>query len=743
MDGNAAVHKFWRDGSTILSGMKDLRVHKGRWQWLAGAALCGAVACPGLVLAQTTTSIARPVVQSVPSSDSQRLNAALARLGRNPRDFSALLDAGDAARSSGDFDAAIGFYRRADEVAPGDVRVKAGLGSAFVMTGDPVTAIPYFADAERAGAAPSLIASDRGLAYDLVGDNAAAQRLYQSALIGASGPALDTVRMRLAVSQAIAGDLATANTTLMPLLSRQDKPGWRTRAFTLAIGGQTDEAVDTVNKILPGRLAQNIAPYLRYMPRLTRAQQAAAANLGRFPRASEIGHDDPRLAAFAPPRLASADSGLIPRGEPLDSGKGGKPAKSSSRRSAKPQVARVASADPARLANDLSARSATHTSSSGLKRTQVAGVDPDRVLPPEPMPTIETSGELPPVGRTPTVAASTPAIRSVPPGPMPITTPPSSAPVTRTSTSTASAFTSIPPLPSTAQSPSRSATTPAANRAAPRPGFDLARLPASQPISQPPAAAAPSPTPAATMPASPAITLPAVSTLAVATTPPAPSPVVRTPATAVPPPVLGPGQRSLSEIFADLGAPTVEVVPASGAVDIRAIAAHPPAKAALAVAPTANVSKISNPQDASLKADPKLNKAAGLGARDAKGKLLAEEDAGPSDKVAKTRSDEKPKVKKPAPPAHPSRIWVQIGVGRDKDAIAFDWRRYVKQAPALFKGRTAWISDMGRTNRILAGPFETMKAANAFVADLKKAGLDGVLPWTSPAGQVVDQLAAR
>lgn len=102
--------------------------------------------------------------------------------------------------------------------------------------------------------------------------------------------------------------------------------------------------------------------------------------------------------------------------------------------------------------------------------------------------------------------------------------------------------------------------------------------------------------------------------------------------------------------------------------------------------------------------------------------------------------EEKPKPKKPAPPAHPSRIWVQIGVGRDKKAIAFDWRRYAKQEPALFKGRKAYVSEMGRTNRILAGPFETQKAANEFIADLKKAGFEGVLPWTSPAGQVVDVL---
>lgn len=106
------------------------------------------------------------------------------------------------------------------------------------------------------------------------------------------------------------------------------------------------------------------------------------------------------------------------------------------------------------------------------------------------------------------------------------------------------------------------------------------------------------------------------------------------------------------------------------------------------------------------------------------------------------KPDPKEKTKK-APPSHPSRIWVQIGVGRDKAAIGFDWRKFVKASPALFKGRQAFISDMGRTNRILVGPFETQKAAAAFQAQARKAEFGGAFVWTSPAGQVVDALAGK
>src|SRR5690606_12345862 len=113
--------------------------------------------------------------------------------------------------------------------------------------------------------------------FDLVGDTATAQRYYQSALARRDD---DEVRRRLGVSMAIAGNAAGSDAMLMPLLRKQDKPAWRAHAFALAIAGKTKEAVDTVNAILPPPLAQSVTPYLRYMPRLTRSQQAAPVNLG-------------------------------------------------------------------------------------------------------------------------------------------------------------------------------------------------------------------------------------------------------------------------------------------------------------------------------------------------------------------------------------------------------------------------------------------------------------------------------
>lgn len=635
-----------------------LRVELGILRLLGAATIGGGLACPTAALAQSAPVVSQPVVQALPSPHTQRLNAALARLGRDPRDVAALVDAGDAARGLGDLDAAIGFYRRADEAAPGNARAKAGLATAYVLHGDPVSAIPYFDAAEKAGAPAREMAGDRGLAYDLVGDNAMAQRHYAAALAGGGN---GEVRIRLAISQAMAGDQKAAETTLMPLLRQQDKPAWRARAFTLAIGGDTRQAVDVAQTILPAKLAENIAPYLRYMPRLTRAQQAAAANLGRFPRASEIGRDDPRISAYAPPRMAAADTALVPKGEPLDSGRAGKRTKTvtSRTRTAKAERVDAAPASPPR-------------------KVALAAADPDRVAPPEPRPAIESNGELPPLK-----PAGIPAAAAATSGPS------TTASTRVAAASTPPAATSTPPAPiarpTSEPLPARPAValagTPTPSVAAPQPAPALAAAPqAAPPVANPPAAKPPAPGfDLASLPPSGTPAAPATETA---------RPVV--PAAA--PPV------SLAEAFADLGKPAVQAVPVSGAVDISRI----------------------EPARPEPKPEPK-----------------------PAPKPEPEKPVEKAKPKPPPPPAHPSRIWVQVGVGRDKSAIAFDWRRYGRQAPALFKGRQPQISEMGRTNRILAGPFETQKAANDFVTELKKAGIEGALPWTSPAGQVVDKLPAK
>jgi len=639
--------------------------------------------------AGTGAPVSRPVVQPLPSGDSLRLSAALSRLGRDPRDIDALIDAGNAALDMGDADAAVGFFKRADQVSSRDPRVKAGLAGALVHKGDPFGAIPLFDEAERAGAAASSIAADRGLAYDLVGDNETAQKYYRLALSSAPDPA---ITMRLALSQAIMGDRRGSEATLTPLLRDQDKAAWRTRAFSLAIIGQPEEAVKITRTILPEELSAAIAPYLRYMPTLTPAQQAAAANLGSFPRASEIGRDDPRVAQFAPPggfrRVASADAGLVPRGEPL-----GGATRSRKEDKASRKARREREAEAARLA----ARDGRTASPA------------TRVAPPDPRPERQASGELasltpqPLAGARMAAVTAAPATVTRPPAPSPAVTlvrPPAPAQSAGAETAAAAAAevvearpVSVPARPAVAAAPppppAVAASAPVVTAARPAPvvaaarpvaatGFDLARVtPAATPVTTAaPPPAAPAPAPAT-----------ALAPVGASAPPVAPAPARQADEAPV----------SLAAVFSDLGRPVAHGVPAAGAVDITRI------------------------KPAKPRPDPALEKA------------KADAEKAKADKAKAEKA-------KPAPPSHPSRIWVQLGVGRDKKALAYDWRKYARQSAELFKGRKGQVSDMGATNRLLVGPFESAKAANAFVGDARKAGFDGAYVWTSPAGQVVDPL---
>lgn len=270
--------------------------------------------------------VSREVVQPLPSPEVQQLNLSLRRLATSPQDLTAMIDAGNAALKLNDLDAARGFFSRAAEQSPGNSQAKMGLAAVLLRIEQPIEALQLFEEAERAGATLGEVHAERGLAYDLVGLNSQAQQSYRAAL--AIKPSDDVTR-RLALSHAMAGDRANFEAVLRPLLDKRDFAAYRTRAFGLAILGDITDASAIAEAVMPRDLASHMTPYLAYMPRLTRAQQAAAANLGIFPRAAQIGRDDPRVASYAASVNAAvrgADNRLAPQGEPLDKG--------SSRRSA-------------------------------------------------------------------------------------------------------------------------------------------------------------------------------------------------------------------------------------------------------------------------------------------------------------------------------------------------------------------------------------------------------------------------
>lgn len=109
------------------------------------------------------------------------------------------------------------------------------------------------------------------------------------------------------------------------------------------------------------------------------------------------------------------------------------------------------------------------------------------------------------------------------------------------------------------------------------------------------------------------------------------------------------------------------------------------------------------------------------------------------EKLAKEKAAKEKAAQEKAKKANPSRIWVQVGTGRDKAALAFTWRKMNKDDAALFKGRKPYVADWNQTNRLLTGPFPNDAAAKDFLKKLKAAKYDS-FAFTSVEGQEVEIL---
>lgn len=218
--------------------------------------------------------------QSVaPESPGTALSRHIRILASNPRDFNSLIGAGKAALELGDVQTAAGFFGRAEEVNPNAPAAKAGLGAAMAHMGDADGAIYYFDQATRLGASALTVALDRGLARDLNGDLAAAQSDYRLAISSLNS---DEARRRLALSLAIGRDRNGAMASIQPLLNRRDPAAQRTRAFILALVGDSRGAAQAIEAVMPGGSAR-FAPFISYLPQLSVQEKAAAVHLGMFP----------------------------------------------------------------------------------------------------------------------------------------------------------------------------------------------------------------------------------------------------------------------------------------------------------------------------------------------------------------------------------------------------------------------------------------------------------------------------
>ena len=653
--------------------------------------------------AMVQAQVSGEIVQPLPAAGSEELNIALRRLATNARDVGALLDAGEAALKLGDIEAAIGFFGRAEALSPNNPRVFMGKGAAFTRSRRPIEALRLFAEAQRLGVPDSQMAAERGLAFDLVGDSASAQQLYRAGL--ARGADSELTR-RLAISQAIAGDDKGFEATLLPSLQAGDLSAFRTRAFGLAILGKVDDAIEIAEARMPAEMVGRITPYLRYMPRLTNAQQAAAANLGYFPRAGSIGTDEPGIANYAKSRAeatplaqanAAASAGELP---PVTGAPGGAALAPVPATRTQPAVAAPKAAEPPRRAARNDDRPSGTIRQQEI-RAELARRQPERVaVSRQPQPTT-TTGQI----ASPSAASAAAAPQQSVVGVIdrPVVGP------------------AVQPIPGVVGVIDRPVTGPAATARQGVPGVIdrpagaavATATTASPPAASPPDTAprqqqvltlTPSPTPAptsgqqpagsvATPSAAPTATAPSTATPPVAIVTP---PVAQAASTPVPPasqpaPQVQPTPPSVADAFSGFDLTTTpSATNAPGAVDITRIV------------------------------------------------IPREFEKEPPKPVAKAEPKPKPK---PEPPKaqHPSRHWVQVATGRDRNALKFDWRRISRSAEGKLDKKGPFVTRWVEANRLLAGPYDSADEARKIIKELKDLKVDSFL-FTSAAGEAIEPL---
>lgn len=601
-----------------------------------------------------------PVVQPVIAepAGAAELRSAMRRISLSPTDADALADAGNASLMLGDANAALNFFTRANSLRPNNGRIVAGLATATVRTENPFEALRLFDDAVRLGVSERSIAADRALAFDLLGNFGRAQQDYK---LARTASVSDDLIVRHAISTSLSGQSAEADAMLLPLLQKNSPAAWRARAFILASRGDFRESAKVTQGFMDAGSAQRMERYLRLMPNLTGAQQAAAIHLGHFPASQYVGRDSEQVrtvAATIPAvQPAANDSRLIPSGDPF----GAKPAKTAV--AEKPKTTERRRDRKAREQEEVKAIVANIPDSQKLPKVDTArlGTETARAKVEE-----ATSAKM--------VAANSTAL---PP-------PESARPLERVDIGPRDTKPVTQPTPPPVSVAVQTSTQPV-NQTSAMNIDSAARI--ETPIAKIEPAAAARLEPVAAAPENMNVNGEAEGTkmaaLPIETVP------VATPAT-----------PSVSKPAFDLGAivnaieiPESEQKPSAVPVDLTKIKPVMPKVAAV------------------------------------------EENS----KTAKV--DPKTAAKAKVPPASPARFWVQIATG-DAGALGFDYRKWAKKSPELFKSTSGWTSAWGKTSRLLVGPFADQKLAKKWEADFKKAGGDGFM-WKSENGVVVTALKGK
>ena len=595
---------------------------------------------------EKSNPVAQPVV-SEPAGAAE-LRSAIRRISLNPADADALADAGNASLMLGDANAALNFFTRANSNRPNNGRIVAGLATATVRTENPFEALRLFDDAVRLGVSERSIAADRALAFDLLGNFGRAQQDYK---LARTASVSDDLIVRHAISTSLSGQSAEADAMLLPLLQKNSPAAWRARAFILATRGDFRESTNVTQGFMDAVSAQRMERYLRLMPDLTGAQQAAAMHLGHFPASQYVGRDSEQLRKVASTiptvQPASNDSRLIPSGDPLGTktpkvAATEKPKTTERRRDRKarekdevkaivaniPESIKLPKTDTARLGTETARAKVEEASAAKMVNANTSALPP-----PESARPLERV-EIGPRNTAPVIQTTPPAVSVAVQ-----TTPNLIGPVSGGNTDSVLKVDAV----GTQIVPTSSA--PQITNTGSEP--EVAKMAAL------PVEAAPVPVPAT-------VTKPVFD---------------------------------LGAIVSSIEIPESEQKPSAVAVDLNKIK------------PVA----------------PKI---------------------APVEESAKTaKVDPKAATKVKTPPANPPRFWVQIATG-DAGALGFDYRKWVKKSPDLFKSTSGWTSAWGKTSRLLVGPFTDQKIAKKWETDFKKAGGDGFM-WKSENGVVVTALKGK
>ena len=118
-----------------------------------------------------------------------------------------------------------------------------------------------------------------------------------------------------------------------------------------------------------------------------------------------------------------------------------------------------------------------------------------------------------------------------------------------------------------------------------------------------------------------------------------------------------------------------------------------------------------------------------------------------SDVVEKRQEDTTEKPPEPEPeveeppkgPEHPARHWVQIATGKDRSALRYDWRRLSRKAEGQLDENEPFVAPWGETNRMLTGPYDTLRQARAASDALNALDIDS-FAFSSAQDQVIELL---